>query len=151
MRTLFIALSMTFLMAGCSSCTETSSSDTPTGDMATIHITRAEFIEKIADIDSNSEWKYLGDRPAVVDFYADWCGPCKAIAPSLEELARQYEGKIYIYKVDVDKEPALAADFGIRSIPTLLFIPMKGEPQKVTGAMPKGKIEDTIKNVLLGE
>ena len=93
----------------------------------TIHLTRAEFLKKIADYENHSkEWKYLGDKPAIVDFYADWCGPCKMVAPILEELSKEYAGKIYIYKVNVDKEPELARDFGIQSIPTIWFVPMKG-------------------------
>lgn len=80
----------------------------------TIHLTRAEFLKKVADYENHSkEWKYLGDKPAIVDFYADWCGPCKMVAPILEELSKEYAGKIYIYKVDVDKEPELAKAFGI--------------------------------------
>lgn len=96
-----------------------------------------------------NDWKYEGDKPCIVDFYATWCGPCKALAPVLEELAKEYDGKIYIYKVDVDKEEELAATFGIRSIPTLLWIPKNGKPTVTQGAMPKTELKKMIDEVLL--
>jgi thioredoxin len=120
--------------------------------MKTIHLTKEEFLSKVVDFENNpDEWKYLGDKPALVDFYADWCGPCKSIAPVLEELAAEYEGQIYIYKVDTDAEQELAAAFGIRSIPTLLFIPMKGNPQVAQGALPKANLKKAIDEVLLNK
>jgi thioredoxin len=118
--------------------------------MKTVHLTKAEFLSKVVNYETNpTEWKYLGDKPAIVDFYASWCGPCKMIAPILEELAAQYDGKIYIYKIDTDKEQELAAVFNIRSIPTLLFVPMEGAPQIANGAMGKAQFEEAIKTVLL--
>jgi thioredoxin len=118
--------------------------------MKTIHLTKAEFLKKVANYETNpNEWKYLGDKPAIVDFYASWCGPCKTIAPILEELAAEYGDKIYIYKVDTEEEEELAAAFGIRSIPSLLFIPMNGKPQMAQGAMPKSAFKDAINEVLL--
>lgn len=118
--------------------------------MKTIHLTKSEFLAKVANYETTpSEWKYLGDKPAVIDFYADWCGPCKAVAPILEELADEYSGDIYIYKIDVDAEQELASVFGIRSIPTLLFIPMEGQPQVKMGALPKNELKKTIDEVLL--
>ena len=120
--------------------------------MKTIHLTEAEFLTKIANYKENpSEWKYLGDKPCIIDFYADWCAPCKMIAPILEELAAEYEGEIYIYKVDTEKEQALSATFGIRSIPTLLFVPQTGAPQIAQGALPKQDLKRAIEEVLLGE
>lgn len=116
----------------------------------TIHLTKADFLNKVVNYETTpNEWKYLGDKPAIVDFYASWCGPCKMIAPILEELAEEYDGKIYIYKVDTEKEEELAAAFGIRSIPTLLFIPMEGKPQMTQGAMSKANFKENIENVLL--
>lgn len=118
--------------------------------MKTIAITKADFLTKIANYETNpKEWKYLGDKPALIDFYADWCGPCKVVAPILEELAAEYEGKIYIYKVNTEKEEELAAAFGIRSIPSLLFIPMEGQPQMAQGALPKKTLKEAIDSVLL--
>lgn len=120
--------------------------------MKTIMLTKADFLKKVADYEGNpDEWKYLGDKPAIVDFYASWCGPCKAIAPILEELAAEYDGKIYIYKVDTEAEQELAAAFGIRSIPSLLFIPMNGQPQMAQGALPKETFKQAIEEVLLGK
>lgn len=120
--------------------------------MKTIHLTKAEFLEKVANYETNpNEWNYLGDKPAIIDFYADWCGPCKAIAPVLEELAAEYGNEIYIYKIDTDKEQELAAAFGIRSIPTLLFVPMKGDPQMARGALPKNTLKEAINSVLLNK
>lgn len=116
----------------------------------TIHLTKAEFLTKVADYEKNPDkWVYLGDKPCIVDFYADWCGPCKMISPILEELAAEYAGQIYIYKIDTEAEQQLAADFGIRSIPTLLFCPMEGAPQMAQGALPKDGFKKTIEEVLL--
>ena len=118
--------------------------------MKTIKLTKADFLAKVANYETNpNEWKYLGDKPAIIDFYADWCGPCRAIAPSLEELADEYGGKIYIYKVDTEKEQELAGVFGIRSIPSLLFIPMTGKPQMAQGALPKKDLKKAIDEFLL--
>lgn len=117
---------------------------------APIHLTRAEFLKKVVDYETNpKEFKYLGDKPAIVDFYADWCAPCKKMAPILEELSKEYAGKIYIYKVDVDKEQELAAAFGIQSLPTIWFVPMKGDPQVRVGALSKEQLKDYIDKVLL--
>ena len=107
---------------------------------------------KVYNYEKNpKEWKYEGGKPAIVDFYATWCGPCKAIAPVLEKLAAEYKGKIVVYKIDSDKEPELSAAFGIRSIPTLLFIPAKGTPQVAQGALPEEALRKTIDEFLLGK
>lgn len=116
----------------------------------TIQLTRTEFLTKVANYEKNpNEWVYLGDKPAIIDFYADWCGPCKMIAPILEELAEEYDGQIYIYKIDTEAERQLAADFGIRSIPSLLFVPMGESPQMAQGALPKDEFKKVINNLLL--
>lgn len=107
-----------------------------------------EFCQKVYDIDAET-MKYLGDKPAIVDFYADWCGPCRAIAPTLQELAAQYGDKIIIYKVNIDKDPGLAHAFGIRSIPAVMYIPVKGEPKMTVGGRDKAKFEAEIKAYLL--
>lgn len=118
--------------------------------MKTIHLTKVEFLKKVSNYEANpTEWKYLGDKPALIDFYADWCGPCKAIAPVLEELAAEYGNEIYIYKIDTEAEQELAAMFGIRSIPSLLFIPMNEQPQMATGALPKQQLKEAIDKILL--
>ncbi|MFC2604932.1 MAG: thioredoxin [Bacteroidota bacterium] len=120
--------------------------------MQTIHLTKSEFLAKVADYETSpNEWKYLGDRPAVIDFYASWCGPCKMIAPILEELAAEYGDSIYVYKINTEEEQELAAAFGIQSIPTLLFVPMEGAPQMAQGAMPKNALKEAIDKVLLNK
>lgn len=117
--------------------------------MKTIKMTKTDFLTKVHNYEESMDtWKYLGDRPAVIDFYADWCGPCKQIAPILEELAAEYGDQIYIYKVDVDSEQELAAIFGIRSIPSMLFIPMEGQPQMASGAAPKTELKKAIDSIL---
>lgn len=109
--------------------------------MATINLTKGGFLRKVYDYETNpNEWKFLGVRPALIDFYASWCGPCKALAPVLDELSKEYAGRVDIYKVNVDDEEELAALFKVRSIPTLLFVPMKGNPQVSMGAMSKAEL-----------
>ena len=113
-------------------------------------LTKAEFLKKVANYEASPDkWVYEGDKPCIVDFYATWCGPCKMVAPILEELAEEYAGKIDIYKVDTEKEEGLAASFGIRSIPSLLFCPMEGQPQMAKGAMGKADFKKAIDEVLL--
>jgi len=113
------------------------------------HLTKETFREKVFDFENNKDWKFAGNLPCIIDFYADWCGPCKAVAPVLEELATEYKGKIDIFKVDTEKEQELAAMFGIRSIPSLLFCPSDGKPQMAMGALPKEAFVDAINSVLL--
>ena len=116
--------------------------------MALEHLTIESFKTKVFDFESNKEWKYEGTLPAVVDFYADWCGPCKMVAPVLEELAAEYDGKLTIYKVDTEAERELSSMFGIQSIPSLLFVPIEGKPQMAMGALPKETFEQAFKEVL---
>lgn len=118
--------------------------------MNVIHLTKEEFLKKVMNYEQNpTQWEYLGDKPCIIDFYADWCGPCKMIAPILEELAQEYDGQIYVYKIDTEKEQELAQAFGIRSIPTLLFVPMNEQPQLVKGALPKSEFKKAIDEILL--
>ena len=115
-----------------------------------IHLTKAEFLSKVFNYEKNPDkWVYEGNLPCIVDFYADWCGPCKAISPILAELSEQYKGKIIIYKINVDKEKELAGTFGIQSIPSILFIPKNGKPTMSLGAMSKEDFTQNIEKLLL--
>lgn len=139
-----------FLMSAFSACGQNVGAGKNDEKMNTIKIDKAQFLEKIYNYEKNPQtWKYEGDKPAIVDFFATWCGPCKALGPVLEELAEEYEGKIYIYKVDVDQEPELSGAFGIRSVPTLLFIPANGEPSMSQGAPSKAQLKQIIEGHLL--
>ncbi|MCF6268193.1 MAG: thioredoxin [Melioribacteraceae bacterium] len=110
-------------------------------------LTKTDFLTKIFDFENEKEWNYKGDVPALIDFYADWCQPCKMIAPILEELSNEYDGKIKIYKIDTEVEQELAGIFGIRSIPSLLFIPKDGKPQMAQGALSKPQLVEAIENL----
>jgi thioredoxin 1 len=114
-----------------------------------VHLTAQDFKEKVFNYETETEWKYEGKLPAIVDFYADWCAPCKMVAPILEDLALEYSGKIVVYKVNTENEQELASLFGIQSIPTLLFIPKEGQPQAAMGALPRQTFETVIQDVLL--
>ena len=114
----------------------------------TEHLTIDTFKERVFNFEVNKEWKYEGEIPCLIDFYADWCGPCKMVAPILEELSEEYKGKMHIYKVNTEAERELAAIFGIQSIPSLLFVPKEGQPQMAMGALPKDTFKRAIKEVL---
>ena len=112
------------------------------------HLTLETFKQKVFNFEKNTDWKFEGDKPAIIDFYADWCGPCKMVAPILEELSAEYDGKLNIYKVDTESEQELASVFGIKSIPSLLFIPKDSQPQMAQGALPKDSFKKAFKEVL---
>ncbi len=111
------------------------------------HLTKQTFLEKVFDYENNKEWKYNGTRPCIIDFYADWCGPCKMLSPIMEELSKTYEGKVDIFKINTEEEQELSAVFGIRSIPSVLFVPVDGQPQMSVGAMPKEGYVEAIDKV----
>ncbi len=113
------------------------------------HLTKQTFLEKVFNFEESHDWKFEGKLPCIIDFYADWCQPCKIVAPILEELAKEYEGKIDIYKVNTEQEVELAGAFGIRSIPSMLFCPAEGQPQMAVGALPKETLIQAINDVLL--
>jgi thioredoxin 1 len=112
------------------------------------HLTKESFLSKVFNYETNKEWKYEGVKPCVIDFYADWCGPCKMVAPILEELSGDFEGKLEVYKVNTEEEQELASIFGIRSIPSILFVPLEGQPQMAMGALPKDTFIKAFKDVL---
>jgi len=114
----------------------------------TEHLTKQDFINKVFNFETNQEWKFEGDLPCVIDFYADWCQPCKMVAPVLEELSEEYKGKVNIYKVNTEQEQELAGAFGIRSIPSMLFCPKDGKPQMAVGALPKESLIKAMQETL---
>jgi thioredoxin len=111
------------------------------------NITSQDFKDKVFNYEESQEWKFKGERPAVIDFYADWCAPCRMVAPIIEELSTEYNGKIDFYKVDTEAQQELAGVFGIRSIPSILFIPVEGQPQMSTGALPKTSFKQAFKDI----
>ncbi|MCY1721349.1 thioredoxin [Prolixibacteraceae bacterium Z1-6] len=112
------------------------------------HLTKETFKEKVFNFETNKDWKYEGTKPCLIDFYADWCGPCKMVAPVLEELQKEYGDNIVIYKVNTEDQQELAGMFGVQSIPSLLFVPKEGQPQMAMGALPKATFEKAIADVL---
>ena len=148
MRRIFVVLACAALMFSCGgfNTNKNESHEDVEASAGVVKITSAEFAAKIADI--NSVWKYFGDKPAIVDFYADWCPPCRMIAPMLEDIAKEYPG-IYVYKVNIDDCPDIAKAYNVVSIPTLFFVPMTGEPVREVGAITKSRFEKIIKEYLL--
>ena len=139
----FLCIPLMFFAVNCSA--------QPSGDDV-VMMDKADFLTKVFNYEKNSEdWVYEGKKPCIIDFYADWCGPCKMVAPIMKELAAEYKDDIIIYKIDVDKEKELAAVFGITSIPLILFVPMEGPPQAALGAIPKATIVEQINLILLGK
>lgn len=114
-------------------------------------LTKDTFLKKVFDYEKNTDWKYEGELPAVVDFWAPWCGPCKMIGPIIEELSEEMKGQVNFYKVNTDEEQELAGVFGIRSIPSLLFIPKEGKPMMAAGALPKNELKKAINENLLNK
>jgi thioredoxin 1 len=112
-------------------------------------LSKQDFLDKVFNYEENSDWSYKGELPAVIDFYADWCGPCKMIAPVIDDLSQEYAGRVSFFKIDTEKEQELAMAFGIQSIPSLLFIPKEGKPQMAAGALPKGTLKEIIDRELL--
>ena len=112
------------------------------------HLTKTTFLNKVFNYEKNKEWKFEGEKPCIIDFYADWCGPCKIVAPVLEELAKDFVGKIDVFKVNTEEEQELASAFGIKSIPSFLFVPSDGQPQMAMGALPKETFIKAFKDVL---
>ena len=152
---LTVLLSVLVFTAGCAGQGSDNRQASKVNDITegkAIKINKQQFFELVYNYEQNpNDWVFEGDLPAIVDFYADWCAPCRIIAPILDELAEEYKGKIRIYKVDTDKEKDLARAFNIRSIPTMLFIPAEGRPQMSQGALPKETLKQVIDNFMLGE
>lgn len=113
-----------------------------------LNLTKQDFLDKVFDYENEKEWNFKGEIPCIIDFYADWCGPCKMVAPILDEISQEYDGKLNIYKIDTEAEQELAGAFGIQSIPSILFVPTDGKPQMAQGAMPKEGFLQAMKDVL---
>ncbi len=148
MKKIFILLSLPFalILTNCNSSTQ---GKTNTTNSSVTALTTETFKTNVFNYQENLTWKYEGKLPAIIDFYATWCGPCKKISPLLEDLAVKYKGKIIVYKVDVDAEPQLAQSMGVSSMPTLLFIPVTGQPQQSIGLVPNETLEKMIHEILL--
>lgn len=142
----FIRMSIVYLLLGLTSCLYAADNKNEAGTVQ--HLNREQFKKLVVNVDQDG-WKYLGDKPCIIDFYATWCGPCRMISPYLDDLAKEYKDQIYIYKIDVDKEKELAGYFGASSIPLLIFVPKDGQPQASRGALPKEEIKMAIQKVLL--
>jgi thioredoxin len=115
----------------------------------TEHLNKETFLQKVFDFEKNKEWKFEGNIPALIDFWAPWCGPCRMVGPVIDELSEEYKGKVNFYKVNTDEEQELSAVFGIRSIPSLLFVPAEGQPKMAMGALPKETLKQVIEKELL--
>lgn len=152
MRVKPVLLAAAILLAAMTACGRRRSGAENENTMNATELNDAEFRQKIYDYEKNPQgWKYEGERPALIDFYATWCGPCKMMAPVMENIAAEYEGRVDVYKVDVDKEQRLAALFGVRSIPTFIFIPLEGEPRHASGAMDISQMRKIVDIELLGK
>ena len=149
---LIVLLPLAFIGCKAENSDRTGTRDTTkaaTSDGKVVYLTNDSFKKLIFNYETNKEWKYEGNKPAIIDFYADWCAPCRQLSPIIDELAREYSGKVDIFKVDTEKERILAQNLGISSLPTLLFIPAEGIPQAAMGALPKESLIQVINEVLL--
>lgn len=149
---MMVAVALILVSCSMSAKTEKNETENATAQGEIVTLNKADFLSKVYNFEKNqTQWVYEGDKPCIVDFYADWCGPCKQVAPILKELAAKYKDEIVIYKVNVDNEKELASAFGIQSIPTFLFIPKNGKPQLAQGALPKEAFVKQIDTFLLGK
>lgn len=149
--TLFLAFLLTTISASCQDKKPANTVSPDSKKQEIVYLTDQTFKEKVFNYSVNQKWKYEGAKPCIVDFYADWCGPCRRVSPILEEFAKDYSGQIIVYKVNTDKEQALSSKLGIQSLPTILFIPVSGEPKAVVGAYPKEELLKILNELLLNK
>ena len=143
------ALGLLLILSNCQAGNSPKISANSNSSDKVIEMTDNIFKEKIFNYETNKTWKFEGTLPVIIDFYATWCGPCRVLSPLVEEVAKKYDGKILVYRVDTDKEPKLAQSMGIQSLPTLLFIPVKGQPRSTVGSIPRETLEKAVNEVLL--
>jgi len=149
-KLLFYSMLLAITTLSCSAKKDSPNNNQQTNKMGTIQLTKADFLAKVMDFEKNPQtWVFKGDKPCIIDFYADWCGPCKMLSPIMEELSHEYAGKVDFYKVNTEQQQELAAAFGIQSIPSILFCPMGDKPQMAQGALPKETLKQAINELLL--
>jgi len=146
---ILVSLSLMLFFCNCSAGNSDKPKNKTDESGSVIVMTNESFKQNIFNYEANKEWKYEGELPVIIDFYANWCGPCKQLSPRVEEIAKEYAGKIVVYKVDTDVEQLLSQNMGISSLPTLVFIPVSGQPQATMGALPKESLVKVINEVLL--
>ena len=146
---ILLSLSFTLLLSNCNAGSHDKEKTNSNKSGTVIALSNETFKQKVFNYEANKQWKFEGNTPVIIDFYASWCGPCRQLSPRIEEIAKEYAGKVIVYKVDTDQEKLLSQSMGIQSLPTILFVPLKGQPQAAMGALPKEDLVKAIHEILL--